>query len=194
MSDRDPLPKDDDPTSLGETIATAYRRDRLLASLALMLGAAFLLAVPFALRAGAEFFLPVTTALVIAIALVPVLEWMERRRVPSGLAAFLCIILFLTVANMAMAAIVHPGERMGADAARASRPDPRTLGPLFEVLYGFRGVHRRSVQQFGRGPASPPRRLPSRRPIRCSDHRHVRALRDHPEFFAVLMIYFFLSG
>ena len=54
-----------------ETEATAYRRDRLLASLALMMGAALLIALPFALRAGAEFFLPVTAALVIAVALVP---------------------------------------------------------------------------------------------------------------------------
>jgi hypothetical protein len=48
---------------------SAYRRDRLLASLALMFGAGLALALPFALRAGAEFFLPVTAALVIAIAL-----------------------------------------------------------------------------------------------------------------------------
>src|SRR5689334_11895645 len=89
---------------------TAYRRDRLLASLALIMGAAFLLALPFALRAGAEFFLPVTAALVIAIALVPVLEWLERRRVPSPLAAFICLVLFLAVANAAVAAIIFPAS------------------------------------------------------------------------------------
>ena len=55
----------------------AYRRDRLLASLTLICGTALALALPFALRAGAEFFMPVTAALVIAIALVPVLEWLE---------------------------------------------------------------------------------------------------------------------
>src|SRR3954464_7847012 len=91
-----------------ETEATAYRRDRLLASLALMMGAALLLALPFALRAGAEFFLPVTAALVIAIALVPLLEWLERRRVPSGLAALICVLLFIGVANIAVASIVLP--------------------------------------------------------------------------------------
>src|SRR3954462_6730457 len=93
-----------------ETEGAAYRRDRLLASVALMLGAGFLLALPFALRAGAEFFLPVTAALVIAIALVPVLEWLARRRVPSALAAFICVALFLTVANAAVAAIVFPAS------------------------------------------------------------------------------------
>src|SRR4051812_50214839 len=82
-----------------ETEGTAYRRDRLLASLALMMGAALLLALPFALRAGAEFFLPVTAALVIAIALVPVLEWLERRRGAPPLAAVILLILFLPVAH-----------------------------------------------------------------------------------------------
>ena len=69
---------------------------------------ALALALPFALRAGAEFFMPVTAALVVAIALVPVLEWLERRRIPSMLAAFACVLLFLTVANMAVISILLP--------------------------------------------------------------------------------------
>ena len=48
-----------------------FRRDRLLAALALIFGASFCLGLPFALQAGAEFFLPLTAAIVIAIALVP---------------------------------------------------------------------------------------------------------------------------
>src|SRR4051812_19928860 len=67
--------------------AEALRRDRLLAAIALFGGIGIAIAVPFALQAGAAFFLPVTAALVIAIALVPLLEWFERRRVPSPLAA-----------------------------------------------------------------------------------------------------------
>ena len=63
--------------------AEALRRDRLLAAIALFAGMGVAIAAPFALRAGAGFFLPVTAALVIAIALVPALEWLERRRVPS---------------------------------------------------------------------------------------------------------------
>src|SRR5687767_5667918 len=94
-----------------ELEAVAYRRDRLLAALVLMFGIGLMLAVPFALRAGAEFFLPVTTALVIAIALVPTLEWLERRRIPSALAALLCIILLLVLANIAVAAIVIPATQ-----------------------------------------------------------------------------------
>ena len=67
--------------ALAETITA--KRDRLLASLTLIAGIAAIVALPFALRAGAEFFMPVTAALVIAIALVPLLEWFERRGVPS---------------------------------------------------------------------------------------------------------------
>ena len=40
----------------------AYGRDRLLAALTLMVGCGLAIALPFALRAGAEFFLPVTAA------------------------------------------------------------------------------------------------------------------------------------
>src|SRR3712207_1093936 len=86
-----------------EPEAVAYRRDRLLAALTLIAGAGLILAVPFALRAGAEFFLPVTAALVIAIALVPLLEWFERRRVPSGLSALICVLLFIGMAKIGRA-------------------------------------------------------------------------------------------
>src|SRR6478672_5640243 len=65
-----------------------WRRDRLLASIALIMGAGVILAIP----------------------LVPALEWLERRRVPSGLAAFLCLMLFLVIANAAVAAIIFPAS------------------------------------------------------------------------------------
>src|SRR5436305_8330073 len=95
---------------IAETEVTAYRRDRLLAALTLIAGAGLTLALPFALRAGAEFFLPVTAAFVIAIALVPMLEWLERRGLPSGFAAFVCVLIFLAVANIAVASIVLPAS------------------------------------------------------------------------------------
>ena len=88
--------------------ALQLKRVRLLASLTLMGGVGLLISLPFALRAGAEFFLPVTAALVIAIALVPMLEWFERRGVPSKLASLLCVLVFLAIAIFAIAAIVIP--------------------------------------------------------------------------------------
>src|SRR3982750_4798258 len=96
----------DEARVLAETITV--KRDRLLASLTLMAGVGLLISLPFALRAGAEFFLPVTAALVVAIALVPMLEWFERRGVPAKLASALCVLVFLAVAVFALAAIVYP--------------------------------------------------------------------------------------
>src|SRR3546814_8876997 len=84
------------------------RRDRLLAALTLIGGAGFFIAVPFALQAGAEFFLPLAAALVIAIALVPFLEWMERRGMPSQVGALIAVIFFLTVANVGLVLIIVP--------------------------------------------------------------------------------------
>src|SRR4029450_11091282 len=91
---------DDEATVLAESITA--KRDRLLASLTLIAGIGLIVSLPFALRAGAEFFMPVTAALVIAIALVPMLEWFERRGVPSRLAAGLCVIIFLLFAVFAL--------------------------------------------------------------------------------------------
>ena len=46
-----------------ESMGDGQKRDRLMAALALMAGIGLLLALPFALQAGAVFFLPLTTAL-----------------------------------------------------------------------------------------------------------------------------------
>src|SRR6186713_1137926 len=90
--------------------ALQVKRVRLLASLTLMGGVGLIIALPFALRAGAEFFMPVTAALVIAIALVPMLEWFERRGIPSKPAAGLCVIIFLSIAIFAIGTIVIPAS------------------------------------------------------------------------------------
>src|SRR5437764_14098821 len=91
---------------LAETITV--KRDRLLASLTLIAGIGLIVGFPFALREGAEFFMPVTAALVVAVALVPLLEWFERRGVPSRLSAGLCVIIFLAAAIFAIGSILVP--------------------------------------------------------------------------------------
>src|SRR5438270_12584734 len=93
---------------LAETITV--KRDRLLASLTLIAGLGLIVGLPFALREGAEFFMPVTAALVVAIALVPLLEWFERRGIPSRLSAGLCVLVFLLMALFAIASIVIPAS------------------------------------------------------------------------------------
>src|SRR5438552_15311596 len=98
----------DEARMIAETIT--IKRDRLLASLTLIAGIGLLILVPFALRAGAEFFMPVTAALVVAIALVPLLEWFERRGIPSKLSAGLCLLIFLLFAFFAIGSIVVPAS------------------------------------------------------------------------------------
>src|SRR4051795_13136659 len=109
------------------------KRDRLLASLTLIAGIGLIIAIPFALRTGAEFFMPVTAALVIAIALVPMLEWFERRGIPSKGAAGLCVLLFLAVAIFAVGSIVIPA-RDWVSRVPANIPKVRaTLEPVIQI-------------------------------------------------------------
>jgi predicted PurR-regulated permease PerM len=132
-SSASPSPPGLEPGAYTDGSNAAYHRDRLLASLTLIMGVGLAIALPFALRAGAEFFLPVTAALVIAVALVPLLEWLERRRVPSGLSAFLCLIVFLGIANVAVAAIVVPASNWVALLPDRIGRIRTTVRPLVEV-------------------------------------------------------------
>jgi predicted PurR-regulated permease PerM len=177
-----------------ESEAIAYRRDRLLASLTLIAGVGLALALPFALRAGAEFFLPVTAALVIAIALVPLLEWFERRRVPSSLAALLCVLLFIGIANIAVAAIVLPATewvRLLPDRIGRIRD---TLAPLLDVYSNLERFIDDIVVEFGRSGASQARTVTVETPNSMLDLIATSAPHAAIQiFFALLVIYFFLS-
>src|SRR5438046_6443608 len=124
-------PASDDARVLAETISV--KRDRLLASLTLIAGIGVLVGLPFALRAGAEFFMPVTAALVVAIALVPLLEWFERRRVPSRLSAGLCVIIFLAIALFAIGSIVIPASDWVAQVPSKIPKVRAALEPVFDL-------------------------------------------------------------
>jgi predicted PurR-regulated permease PerM len=153
------------------------------------------LALPFALRAGAEFFLPVTAALVIAIALVPVLEWLERRRVPSPLAAFICLVLFLAVANAAVAAIIFPASEWVRQLPERIGRIRQTLGPLFDVYSDLQSFIDDVARQFGRTSGLAHQTVTVETPnsllqiIATSAPFAVIQM-----FFAMLVIFFFLSG
>lgn len=179
----------------GESAEIAYRRDRLLASLTLIAGAGLALALPFALRAGAEFFMPVTAALVIAIALVPALEWLERRGLPSVLSAFVCVLLFLGVANLAVIAIVLPATDWVRLLPERIGQIRQTLAPLFEIYANFQTFIDDVVAAFGRTPAGAPQTVTVEPPnslltiIATSAPFAVIQM-----FFAILVIFFFLAG
>jgi predicted PurR-regulated permease PerM len=188
------IPAAENADSGHETEAIAYRRDRLLAALTLIAGAGLTLALPFALRAGAEFFLPVTAALVIAIALVPMLEWLERRRVPSTLAALTCLLVFIAAANIAVASIVLPAaEWVRLLPERIGRVRD-TLAPLMEVYSELERFINDIVEQFGSG-ASTQRTVALETPNSLLDIIATSApFAAIQMFFALLVIFFFLAG
>ena len=170
------------------------KRVRLLASLNLIAGISLILGVPFALRAGAEFFLPVTAALVVAIALVPMLEWFERRGLPSKLSSLLCVIIFLALAIFAVAAIVIPAIDWVAMVPERIDRVTATLQPVLD-LYA-------SLERFVDNIAS---RIADQstgdRAVRIETPNSmlgiITASAPHAMiqlFFALLVIFFFLSG
>src|SRR6476646_3026538 len=122
---------EDEARALAETITA--KRDRLLAGLTLIAGIGVVVALPFALRAGAEFFMPVTAALVIAIALVPLLEWFERRGVPSKLSAGLCLIIFLSLFIFAIGSILVPATDWVAQVPMKITKVRSELEPLLDL-------------------------------------------------------------
>ena len=182
-----------EPEGQGE--GTAYRRDRLLAAIALISGLGLALALPFALRAGAEFFLPVTAALVIAIALVPLLEWLERRRIPSSVAALICVILFIAMANIAVAAILFPATEWFQQLPERIGRLRQTLAPLVDVYSNLENFIDDVVREFGRLPHAGPQTVQVETPSTLlqiiASSAPFAAIQM---FFAVLVIFFFLAG
>jgi predicted PurR-regulated permease PerM len=182
--------------SSAHALAEAFtaKRDRLLAALTLIAGLGLIVALPFALRAGAEFFLPVTAALVVAVALVPLLEWFERRGIPSRLASALCILIFLTLTVFAIGSIVLPAidwvalipERIGKVQA--------ALNPLLDLYKNFDRFVERIVSQIAINPQSS-RTVAIETPNSISSLLATSAPHLLIQlFFALLVIFFFLSG
>ena len=173
----------------------AQRRDRLLAALTLIAGAGLALAVPFALKSGAEFFLPLTIALVISVALVPVLEWLERHRVPSPIAAIFCVIAFLLLANLAIAAIVVPAIDFFRLLPTRISHIQDNLSPLLDLY----STLEKSVNKMLRQVATTPVRQQSAAPVAPPNSILELAATSAPAVvvqfvFGVLTVFFFLAG
>jgi predicted PurR-regulated permease PerM len=171
------------------------RRDRLLASIALTTGIGLILALPFALREGAEFFLPLTAALVIAIALVPFLEWMERRRVPSSLAALTALIAFLVVANTALVLIVVPAADWFRLLPERLPQIQNNLAPLIDFYSQLQRFVDETVQMLATGPVAAAQTAAVDAPRSLLQFAATSAPAAIIQMvFALLIIYFFLAG
>jgi predicted PurR-regulated permease PerM len=182
----------DEARTLAETITA--KRDRLLASLTLLAGMGLIIALPFALRAGAEFFMPVTAALVVAIALVPLLEWFERRGIPSKPSAGLCVLLFLLMAMFAIGSIVIPATDWVAQVPGKIPKVREALEPVIQIYKHLDRFIDRTVSQIYVSP-------PPARSVRLETPSSTLGLLTSSAphliiqlFFALLVIFFFLAG
>ncbi|AJA08594.1 hypothetical protein SKP52_08385 [Sphingopyxis fribergensis] len=172
-----------------------FRRDRLLAALALLFGASFCLGLPFALQAGAEFFLPLTAAIVIAIALVPLLEWLERRGLPSALSAFLALATFLAIINAALAIIVVPATGWFARLPDSIPRIQSNLAPLIDFYSTLQRFVDRTLMSVASGTEATAQAVAATAPTSVVDYFISSAPAAAIQlFFAVLVIFFFLSG
>jgi predicted PurR-regulated permease PerM len=183
----------DEARLIAETIT--IKRDRLLASLTLIAGIALVIMVPFALRAGAEFFMPVTAALVVAIALVPLLEWFERRGIPAKLASGMCVLIFLLLAMFAIGSIVIPAADWVAQVPTKITKVRAALEPVIKLYKQLDRWIDRATSQIAITPA------PSGRTVSVEQPHSIAGLlaSSAPHqliqmFFAQMVIFFFLAG
>src|SRR5437764_327742 len=183
----------DEARMLAETITA--KRDRLLASLTLIAGIGVIVGLPFALSAGAEFFMPVTAALVVAIALVPLLEWFERRGIPSRPAAGLCVLIFLMLAFFAIGSIVIPATDWIAQVPRKIPQVRTTLAPVIRLYKHLDRWVERATWQIALAPAQKTPTVNVEQPhsmlgLLTSSAPHLLI----QLFFSLLVIFFFLAG
>ena len=180
---------------LAETISV--KRDRLLASLTLIAGIGLIIGIPFALRTGAEFFMPVTAALVVAIALVPLLEWFERRGIPPKGSAGLCVILFMLLAMFAIGSIVVPATDWVAQVPTKITKVRSALEPIFDLYKNLDRFIDRTVSQIEVAGAQ----TSQTRAVRIETPNSMLGLLTSSAphlliqlFFSLLVIFFFLAG
>lgn len=177
-----------------ETEIEVMRRDRLLAGLTLVATLGLVIGVPFALQAGASFFLPTTAAIVIAIAMVPLLEKLEKHRVPSSLAALMCVLFFLVAANVALASIVLPAWQWVRILPERIDTVQSNLAPLLDLYSNLEKFVNKTLQQMAEVPRHPVAQ-PTAPPRSIVELFATSAPSAFIEmFYAILVIYFFLSG
>lgn len=182
--------------SHAHALAEAFtaKRDRLLAAMTLISGIGLIVALPFALRAGAEFFLPVTAALVVAIALVPMLEWFERHGIPSKLSAGLCVLVFLTLTFFAIGSIVLPALDWVTLIPERIDKVRTTLEPLVDLYKSFDRFVEGILSQLAAAPDRS-RMVTIETPNSLSSLLATSAPHAMIQlFFALLVIFFFLAG
>ena len=183
------------PASPDSDPVIALRRDRLLAALTLTAGLGLMVGLPFALKEGAEFFMPTAVALVVSLALIPLLEWLERRRLPSAVAALLCVVLFLIIANIALAAIVVPATEFFRLLPTRINRIQNNLAPLLDLYSSLERYANRTLRQIASTPVRPSPTAAVAPPSSIVELAATSAPAVIVQvFYAILVSFFFLSG
>ncbi len=172
-----------------------FRRDRLLSAMVILSGFGLFLAAPFALKAGSTFFMPVTVAIVISLMLVPVLEWLERHRVPAALAALLSILLLFAIANAVLVMIVIPAadwvRMVPANAERIRN----NIAPIVDAFHRLDTLSNQVATAVGQQAADASAKMQTEQPTSIVALVATTAPSVLIEsFFALLLVFFFLSG
>lgn len=156
---------------------------------------ALVTALPLALSAGAEFLLPLTAALVISIILVPALEWLERRGVPSAIASLLCVIAFATVVNGALALIIFPASDWFIRLPQRLPQIQANLAPLIDFYANLQRFVDEALQLFATNTAAQAQAMAVETPRSVLDYLAGSAPAAAIQtFFAILFVFFFLAG
>jgi predicted PurR-regulated permease PerM len=170
-------------------------QERLLRIIAACCLIALGLGVPFALQAAAEFLLPATAAAIIAIALVPALNWLERHRVPSMLAALICLVGFVLVVNGALALIVLPASDWFVDLPQRLPQIQENLAPLIDFYDSLQTFLDDALQSFASQTAEQAQAVAIEAPESLFDFLTSSApAAVFQTFFALLLIFFLLAG
>ena len=176
----------------GEAEFVDLRRDRLLSGLVLIAAIGLFLAAPFALRAGADFFLPVTLAFIIAVILSPPSAWLERQGLPGGAAAAVALTGFLVGAALALVAVVVPAIAFMARLPERLAQARTNLRPLLDTAQSLeRFVH--MVEQ-GLGLEASMTGLAKAVPTNLFELFGAAPLFLAQLLFALLLVYFFLNA
>jgi predicted PurR-regulated permease PerM len=132
---------------------------------------------------------------VIAIALVPLLEWFERRGVPSAASAGLCIIMFLAAMAFAILSIVIPAIDWVARLPEGLVRIRTTLEPVLDLYKNLDRFMDRIWNQLPAATEGPGRVVRLETPNSMLDLLTTSAPHALIQlFFALLVIYFFLAG
>ncbi|KFL45231.1 putative permease [Sphingobium sp. ba1] len=131
----------------------------------------------------------------IAIALVPLLEWMERRRLPSGLAALLALIGFLLVANTALVLIIVPATDWFRILPERLPQIQANLAPLIDFYANLQRFVDETVRMLATGPVAAAQTAAIDTPRSLLQFAAASAPSAIVQMvFALLIIYFFLAG